>query len=245
MKLLMPQMSKRCIHVQHVPNGGWRRKLLAPLLISAFPAHASASEPDTEYWAGVSASGSIGGHWLGSAEISVRSDDAQMRQPTTVLRPMIGYQLHKNASVWIGYTRVEQHPDNGSQIAENRLSQQVSLNLGKIGNAHFSARTRIEQRSYEKVHGTAWRIRQQLRLAMPLQSDRASFIISTEPYFTLRTNISGSNSGLEQWRNFIGVNVPVTKSVALEAGYLNRYIKRRNAPNRVDHIFPVTLSYRF
>jgi hypothetical protein len=175
----------------------------------------------------------------------LRFDDLNTREPTRVIRPMVGYQASKQVSLWVGYTRVEQFPSGRAQTTENRLFQQLSWNMGKLGTVSLASRTRLEQRFFANGGGSAWRLREQLKASVPLTGSKVSIVVTTEPFVTLQSSVSGSSSGLEQWRSFIGVNVPLTHRVSLEAGYMNRYIVRRNAPDRIDHIFPLTLSYRF
>jgi hypothetical protein len=70
-----------------------------------------------------------------SLDTSVRFSDANTRQPARVIRPIIGYQVSKRASLWAGYTRVEQFPDARAPVIENRLLEQLSWNVGRIGTA--------------------------------------------------------------------------------------------------------------
>lgn len=213
--------------------------------LSVTPSAAHAQEQDAEIWIGATVSGPISGPLLGSVETTLRIDDANTSQPARVIRPMLGYQLSKPVSLWIGYTRVEQFPAGRPQATENRLFQQVSWNMGKLGSIGLSSRTRLEQRSFSNGGGSALRLREQLKAAIPLHGTNASIIISTEPFVTLQTSVPGADGGFEQWRNSLGVSVALSKSVAVEVGYLNRYIVRHNAPDKVDHIMPLALNYRF
>lgn len=213
-------------------------------LISISPSPAFAQENDTETWIGATASGSISGPVLGSLEAMLRMDDAHMRQPTRIFRPMLGYKI-KKLSLWLGYTRVEQFPSARPQTVENRLFQQLNWDTGKLGLVHLSYRTRLEQRHFSTARGSAWRMRHQIKATAPLPASKISLVATTEPFLTLKTSVAGDSSGLEQWRNSLGISIPLSHKVALEAGYLNRYIIRRGAPDKIDHVFPLTLAYRF
>jgi len=87
------------------------------------------------------------------------------------------------------------------------------------------------------------RARQLVRIAVPVRGTKISVIATTEPFITLRTDVMGARRGVEQWRNTIGCAVALSPNLSVEVGYLNRYIVRDTAPDGVDHIFPVTLSY--
>jgi len=124
-------------------------------LATIVPSAAQAQTEDAEIWIGATASGSISGPLLGSVEAAPRINDANTSQSTRVLRPMLGYQLSKPVSVWIGYARVEQFPTGRSPSNENRLFQQVIWNMGKLGTVGIASRTRLEQRFLENGGGTA------------------------------------------------------------------------------------------
>lgn len=213
--------------------------------LSATPSAAHAQEQNAEMWVSATVSGPISGPLLGSVEATLRIDDANTSQPTRVIRPMLGYKLSKPVSLWIGYTRIEQFPTGRPRATENRLFQQVSWNMGEMGLIGLSSRTRLEQRYFSNGGGSAWRLREQLKATIPLHRTHVSIIVTTEPFVTLQTSVPAANTGLEQWRNSLGVSVALSKSVAIEVGYLNRYIVRHNAPDKVDHVMPLALSYRF
>lgn len=49
--------------------------------------------------------------------------------------------------------------------------------------------------------------------------------------------------GLDQWRNFVGIGIPLSQELVLETGYLNHYGKGLSS-DVVDHVFGVTLNIR-
>ena len=209
------------------------------------PAAAAAPEQDFEAWATLSASGALKGPVLGSLELTARANDRGTRRPLTVVRSMLGYQAAKNLSLWVGYVRQSSYPEGRLAVHENRLFQQVSWNIGKVRGAAIASRTRLEQRTVEGRRDTGWRFRQQLRLSAPLGKGGPSAVASSEAFFALNSTDFGSVAGLDQWRNFAGLNVPLSKQVSIETGYLNRYIRRRAARDRMDHVVPVTVALRF
>ena len=191
------------------------------------------------------ATASVSGPLLASLELSIRAEDRNTRGATTLIRPAIGYQVSKKLTLWIGYVRVDTRPQGRSDVAENRYFQQASWNLGTMGPAAISARTRLEQRTVEGARDTGWRLRQQIRVSLPLRKDGPAIVMSSEPFVGLNATDFGAVAGLDQWRNFMGVNVPAARNLSVEVGYLNRYIRRPAARDRIDHIIPVTLALRF
>ena len=209
------------------------------------PAAAAAPEQDFEVWTTLSATGSLQGTVLGSIEMTARADDRGTRRPLTVVRSMLGYQAAKSLSLWVGYVRQSSSPERRKAVNENRLFQQVSWNIGTVRGAAVASRTRLEQRTVEGRRDTGWRFRQQVRLSAPLRKGGPSAVATSEAFFALNSTDFGSVAGFDQWRNSAGLNFPLTKEVSIESGYLNRYIFRGAARDRMDHVIPVTVALRF
>lgn len=218
--------------------------LFGTTLWATMPSVAFAQKEDTEIWIGSTAAGSVSGPWLGSIEAALRIDDANTREPTRIIRPMLGYRI-KNVSMWVGYARVEQFPTTSPKTSENRLFQQLNWNIGKTSVVRLSSRTRLEQRYFGRAQGAAWRIREQIKATVPLVGSKVGLVATTEPFFTVQTSVAGAQTGLEQWRSSIGIVLSLSESLAFEVGYLNRYTIHHNAPDKIDHIFPLMLAYRF
>ena len=123
-----------------------------PLLLIAAPAAADPIE-DGQLWSTVSASGSLSGKWQGQLETITRigSDFSEHYQQEFLAG--IGYELSDKATVSGGYVRVIDFRP-GNDRTEHRPFQQLSLDLGKIGSAKLSSRTRLEQRfSRDQIEG--------------------------------------------------------------------------------------------
>ena len=229
-------------------RGHVKRAGLAAIITTAaiaLPLGASAAEDDFEAWSATTATGPVAGPLLASFELSIRADDRGTRDPTTLIRSALGYQIAKSLSLWAGYVRVDTRPQGQNATSENRFFQQLSWAPGSVGGVAVALRTRLEQRTVEGAKDTGWRLRQQIRATVPFRKGGPSAVLSSEPFVALNSTDFGTSKGLDQWRNFAGINVPVTKNLWVEVGYLNRYIQRRGARDRVDHIIPLTLGFRF
>lgn len=186
----------------------------------------------------------VAGPLLASLELSIRVDDRGTRGPTTLMRSALGYQLSKSVSLWAGYVRVDTRPQGRNATGENRYFQQLSWVPGSVGGVAVALRTRLEQRTFEGAKDTGWRLRQQIRATVPFRKGGPSAVLTSE-LVALNSTDFGASKGFEQWRNFAGINVPATKHLSVEVGYMNRYVRRRGARDRVDHIVPLTLGLRF
>ncbi len=214
-------------------------------LPAAAPAQAGAPEVDGEVWLAGIASGGIKGPVQGNLEYSFRSMDKGTTAPTQLTRAALGMQISKPVSLWLGYGRVVQRPEGRPVFRENRLYQQLSWTIGKVGPGTLVSRTRLEERTVEGRTGTGWRLRQQLRYTIPIKNSTLSAVAHTEPFIALNSTNWGASAGIDQWRTFVGVSVPLTKGLSADVGYMNRYVRRLNQRDRIDHILPITVNYRF
>ena len=178
--------------------------------------------------------------WL-EAQERFTNDASRLGQ--LLVRPAVGYKLDDTTTAYLGYAYVMTDPEGPAQTNEHRVFQQLSFRIiGDGKGATVTARTRLEQRFLEEQPGTAWRLRQQVRLSVPL-SGTVNAIAWTEPFIGF--NQTGfQRDGLGLWRNFAGLSVPVSKTIRLEPGYLNQYVER-GARDRVDHVLSITASANF
>ncbi len=103
-------------------------------------------------------------------------------------------------------------------------------------------RTRLEQRFFENVDEPTWRLREQLRLMTPL-GERVQGVLWSELLWRLNTTERG-DAGLDQWRNFIGLNLEITKDLTFEAGYMNLFT-RRTGEDTSDHVPWLVTTLKF
>lgn len=204
-----------------------------------------AQEHDFQQWTLLVAQGPIKDDILVQAEIQPRLTNDASRLGQFQISPAIGYRVSKKATVFLGYMFVHTDPVDRPAFDENRIYQHVVYSLGKVGDVSITARTRIEARMVVGAEDLAWRFRQQVRAQMPLkEKDGALLVTWSEIFLNLNDADWGPREGLDRWRNFVGVSVPLVEGVMLEPGYLNQAVFRRGE-DRLDHIASVTLFYRF
>lgn len=214
-------------------------------LLAAVPAAASAQEQDGEAWASFWAYGPVSGKLLGWVDGSLRMSDRGTDSPTVLIRPLVGVQASKTLSLWGGYTFTTSNPIGRLATHEHRAVQQALWNVGKVAGGTLVSRTRLEQRWVEGRAGTGHRLRQMLRYTTPIDRQKTLFVLSSESFVAFNSTPFGQVAGFDQVRNFVGVNVPLAPKLTADIGYMNRYIRRRDAEDRMDHIVPVTLVARF
>jgi hypothetical protein len=215
------------------------------LMLAASPAPALAAE-DGQIWTSFTASGPVSGDFALWADVQLRFGDDASRLTQSVYRLGAGYAPSADVAFYAGYARSISHRENGPDQLENRLWQQAGYPLGRFGNVQLSGRTRIEQRMVEGADDTGWRLRQQVKVMVPIARDgRIRFAASAELLYNLDSTDWGARAGMDQFRSFVGVNLPLRPGLAVEFGYLNQIQSRSGGPDQMNHIAQAAFSYRF
>ena len=218
-------------------------RITPPLAVAgalfAVPACADPVQP----WPSVYVSAPLGGKWLGSVEIVGRISDDTTRPSQLESRFQVGRALDRHVTLWAGYVHVVSYNDGRRDGIEDQIVEQLNWNPGRIGALKFGTRMRLEQRFIVGNDRTAWRLREQVKLALPIGRSRVSALLWAEPFVALnRTAATGRT--FEQLRAFAGVSVRVSKRADIEFGYLNQRLWRASG-NVVNHAVPLVLSVRF
>lgn len=220
-----------------------RLSALALLTTIAFAAPAHADE-DRQAWAAIVAQGAVKGDLYVWLEGQSRVTDDVSRVGQWIIRPAVGVRFAPDATVLAGYAYVPTTPRGGRVQREHRPWQQVQFPLlrGRDGKPLLVNRTRMEQRMIEGASRTGWRLRQFVRLQVPVaRGGQVQAVGYTEGFFNLNATDYGARKGVDQWRTFVGVGLPVAKGMRIEPGYLNQRVFRRGE-DRTNHIASVTLN---
>ncbi|MEZ0497679.1 DUF2490 domain-containing protein [Sphingomonas sp. IW22] len=215
--------------------------LIGALLLGA--AQPAVAEDDTQAWAAVIASGTVRGDLFLWLEGQARAIDDVGGGSQLVLRPAIGARIGRDAHAVVGYAYVRTDPETGRTTKEHRIWQQLQFAAlrTKAGAPLVISRTRLEQRMIEGRDDTGWRLRQFVRLQVPIARKGAVQAVAfTEGFFNLNSTQWGARDGVDQWRTFVGVGLPVAKRMRLEPGYLNQRVFRRGE-DRTNHVLSATL----
>jgi hypothetical protein len=186
---------------------------------------------DEAVWINGTVAGRVDGPVVFFAEVQPRISDGVSRLGQLLLRPAIGYELSKHVTIYQGYARVIDPVAGGADRHEDRLFQQVTWNVGRIGRMEVQSRTRLEQRWRSDGPGMSLRARQMMRFEYPLAPGkrRIAALGSTEGFVGLKSAEWGGVTGFDQLRTFVGLEIPLPGTSTIEAGYLNQ---TRDAPGR-------------
>lgn len=219
-------------------------RLSALLAITALSAPAFAAEDDAHVWTAVNASTNVGDQAVITLEGQLRLTDQAERLGQYVIRPSIGLKLDPTTTASIGYAYVHTDPVGPAESDERRFWQQLSFRIAGDGKGvTLTGRSRLEQRWTEGANDMGWRFRQQVRLTAPLPAEVRA-VAWSEAFVSLNGTSWGQTSGLDRWRNSVGVAVRVNPAITLEPGYINQWVVRPGE-DRVHHIANITVSAQF
>lgn len=201
---------------------------------------------DGRIWLNLNAQGAIGDtnfNWYAELQPRWREEGDHFDQ--LIIRPALFYKLDTKSSVWLGYVKVVNHPAGKPTREENRLWQQFTYNFDKIGSVAIQSRTRLEQRRLEDASDTEHRLRQMIKLSMPLSFNPNLSAVASDEYFIKLNNTDwGGDSGFDQNRLFLGLGYKFSDHAKLEVGYLNQYVNTSTV-DRMNHVISTTVSYNF
>ena len=204
------------------------------------------AEEDTQAWASVIATGTVRGDLFLWLDGQARATDDVGGGSQLIIRPAVGARIGRDAHAVVGYAYVRTDPEGGAVTHEHRPWQQVQFVPVQLkgGAPLIISRTRLEQRMVEGRDGIAWRLRQFVRLQVPIAKPGGLQAVAfTEGFFNLNETRWGVRDGVDQWRTFVGIGFPVADRARLEPGYLNQRINRPG-DDRVNHVLSATLFVR-
>lgn len=205
--------------------------------VAATPASARGVQP----WSQLQLTGRVADGWSLASDISGRSA-TDNRERQLLVRLQAGRALSNDVTIWLGYVRAETFNDDRRNGLEQRATGQLDWNAGSLGPFDLSLRTRAEARFFRKSGNMAWRLRQQVRLTLPI-SDLVEISGAAEPFVTINNN-SDAPRTLDQLRLTATVSTKLTEQATLNVAYYNEHVFRSER-TYVNHIMPVTLAWRF
>lgn len=165
-----------------------------------------------------------------------------------MLRPAIGWRISDQFTAYLGYAHVITGTSDAVATNENRVFQQLNWTIGRIGAVAISSRTRLEERWRNDGADMAWRLREMIRLAVPVSTPAsgrpARALAWSETFIALNDADWKVASGFDQQRTFIGAELPILKSSTMEVGYLNQIVRQPTGGQRMNHAVSLTFFIR-
>lgn len=208
------------------------------------PTPALATEEDFNIWGGqfVFVDLDEDGDWYVRGEAQERFTNDADRLGQLLLRSFVGYRISDNIDFGGGYAYILTDPVGPVEVNEHRIYQEVNVALYNANGVKVTSRNRLEQRFYEESDQTGWRYRNLVQATVSI-SENNNLVLYTEPFIGLN-DVQFNREGVANWRNFIGVSVPLGENFTLTPGYLNQYVVR-DGEDRMDHIANMAIAARF
>ncbi|MGR9086182.1 MAG: DUF2490 domain-containing protein [Gammaproteobacteria bacterium] len=229
------------------------RKFCAALsgLMLTGPVAAKTAE-DFQTWGNITLTGRLGAvspelknfrYWL---EGQGRFGDDTSRFSQGMLRSGLGYALNDAASIWLGYAFIPtEEPFSTPPVDEHRIWQQLLWSKA-FSSGTITSRSRFEQRFVQRGDDVGWRFRQLFKLSSPLPFAPDFSLVLTDEYFVnLNRTDWNADDGFDQNRLFTGMGYNFNTNIRTEIGYMNQYIRKSEAPDRISHILSVNLYLNY
>lgn len=202
-----------------------------------------------QVWTAVEVTAPIADDVFLTAQIQPRfTSDNAATAPITFIPPVVSWRKSDSLVLSTGYLYAY---IDGKQLArgfaEHRFFQQASYRITTIGRVGIRAQTRIEER--QRTLGDDWNLRvaQTLLVATPLtkkESGGPVGVISTELYWNMTEADWGARKGYDDLWSFIGVQMPLSESSAVEFGYLNQRQRAVNGVANMNHAAVLNFSFQ-
>ena len=209
---------------------------------------AIAAEHDIGAWTSFTTAGSLaekpgGSRWLYTVEAQARYFDIGSGINQWLVRPALGYEFASNVKVWIGYARLRATSRAGIDSDEDRFWQQVDWAKPLNGRGRLAIRGRLEQRSASISDDLRLVLRLQAKYSHPVSDNsRTTLVVALEPFVDLNDTDWDGDSTFAQNRSFVGIGWRIGDQLAIEAGYMNQYIRADSIEDRSNHL--VVMNFR-
>lgn len=212
--------------------------------------------PQQQTWLGYLNQTRLSKHWGLWLDVHTRRTSAFLdRWSMHVVRPGIIYYPSDNIRVVGGYTfaRLYAQTTPAPTRTEHRPWQQISVDT-RYGRLLTTQRLRIEERFIQRTSGSElldtygfnWRFRLMLTLQYPLTRSTTARHV---PLAVFQNEVM-VNAGrqitynvFDQNRLFVGVTYPVTKTLSVQAGYMNQFVQQPSGnafvSNHVARVFVI------
>ncbi|WP_310498651.1 DUF2490 domain-containing protein [Sandarakinorhabdus sp.] len=212
------------------------------LSLVAAPAAGQARPDEGQMWMTLQARIPAGRQFM-LLEVQQRLTDNLSRPGQTGFRIGYGGPVAPALGLQAGYQYFYIEPARGAASSEHRLWQQADGPLARLpGDIRLAWRLRLEERLLEGSDDLGWRLRGQLRATIG-DGRKIAPVLFTEGFAMLNRTDWGQRTGRDQWRVFAGVNLPVSRDLRIEAGYMHIKLWRPSG-DRDIHVANVTLFLR-
>jgi hypothetical protein len=228
------------------------KKNLLALCFSVYSLAASATE-DFSAWVSNTYQTDFGGsNYLAFLELAPRTKNDNGDFAQFIIRPLLGYKLNKELSVWLGYTwqgeYSKSHQDHFDN-ATNDVVEQIQWVHDIDSQWNFQYRFRVEQRFFADAD-VAHRLRQRFRLTYTIP-DTNVYLIGFDELFVYFNDLNYSpregsvQQGINQNRSYAGIGYKFNKHVNVDTGYQLQYVNNYGKADLFNHVWLTNINVKF
>lgn len=193
-----------------------------------------------------------GSKYLAFLELAPRTKNDTGDFSQIIVRPLFGYKLTKELSLWLGYTwqgeYTKSHEDKFDN-ATNDLVEQLQWVHDVTSNFNFQYRARVEQRFFADAD-VAYRFRQRFRFQYSIPDTKA-YLIAFDELFIYFNDLNYSprehsvQQGINQNRSYAGVGYKITPHINVDTGYQLQYVNNYGTPDLFNHVWLTNINVKF
>lgn len=198
---------------------------------------ASAADQDLALWSVAFVNHEFDERWSVSLQAEGRFKDDISTFDEFVVKPAGYFRFTDWAQLGIGYKYIAKNDASDEQDAWQEIH--LRHRLAAFGITHQG---RLEERFIDGISGVIPRLRYLIHATVPLNP--AFYLSFSEAArFNLVSKGEGPVSGFEQNRVYAGLGFNASKYARIELGYLWRYERERDKPDKSDHV--IRLQFLF
>jgi Protein of unknown function (DUF2490) len=228
------------------------KKILAVSIFLAFSSGVRADE-DFGVWISNTYQTDFGGsNYLAFLELAPRTKNDNGEFSQIIVRPLVGYKLTKELSLWLGYTwQGEYTKSHGDKFdnATNDIVEQLQWVHDLTPDLNFQYRFRVEQRFFADAD-VAHRLRQRFRFQYSIPDTKA-YLIAFDELFIYFNDLNYSpregsvQQGINQNRSYFGVGYKITSHINVDTGYQLQYVNNYGKQDLFNHVWLTNINVKF
>jgi hypothetical protein len=225
--------------------------VIAAIFFGVVPS-ARAVISDHHLWVNFAASGPLlpdrleARPWRLALDTSNRFANDARKHAQGVLRFCFGYMLNAQWGAWAGYSYTHSDTPWGRVPYSERAAVQYLTWTDRAGDYLLASRFRFDERVQSTGHDLGFRIREQFRVSHAIPGIQPlSWLVWDEVFLNLNATDWGACRGLDQNRSFAGFGWQWSETARSEAGYLHHFTNKPGRPDRVNHVFVLSLMLTF
>jgi Protein of unknown function (DUF2490) len=169
-----------------------------------------------------------------------------------IIRPLVGYKLTKEVSLWLGYTWQGEYTkshDDEFDNATNDIVEQLQWVHDLTPDLNFQYRFRVEQRFFADAD-VAHRLRQRFRFQYSIPDTKA-YLIAFDELFIYFNDLNYSprassvQQGINQNRSYVGVGYKITPHINVDTGYQLQYVNNYGKQDLINHVWLTNVNVKF